>query len=82
MRLALPRPLSAEPSEPRTPSAPARRPAVARATTELRPRLCRRLIGKMTADGSEVPGREGQAIEAGTILYKVLWDGFPPEIAT
>ena len=36
----------------------------------------------MTADGSEVPGREGQAIEAGTILYKVLWEGFPPEIAT
>ncbi len=36
----------------------------------------------MIADGSEVPGREGQTIKAGTILYKVLWEGFPPEIAT
>ena len=34
----------------------------------------------MVADGGEVPGR--QNIAAGTVLYKVLWDGFPPEIAT
>eukprot|EP00966_Prymnesium_polylepis_P077184 1788044-Prymnesium_polylepis.1 len=38
-----------------------------------------KLIGKMVAEG-EVPGR--QNIEAGTVLYKVLWVGFPPEIAT
>jgi hypothetical protein len=41
-----------------------------------------RLIGKMVTDGGEVPGREGEAIPAGTVLYKVLWVGFPPEIAT
>lgn len=43
-----------------------------------------RLIGKMVADGkNEVPGHEGQEIHpAGTILYKVLWQGFPPEVAT
>ena len=41
-----------------------------------------RLIGKMVADGGEVPGREGEKIAAGTVLYKVLWEGFPPEIAT
>ena len=43
-----------------------------------------RLIGgKMVADGGEVPGREGQErLEAGTVLYKVLWEGFPPEVAT
>jgi len=40
------------------------------------------LIGKMVADGTDVPGREGEAIEAGTVLYKVLWEGFPPECAT
>ena len=42
-----------------------------------------RLIGKMVlvADGvTEVPGRTN--VKAGTILYKVLWEGFPPEIAT
>ena len=39
-----------------------------------------RLIGKMVADGGEVPGRTGVA--AGTVLYKVLWKGFPPDIAT
>jgi len=38
------------------------------------------LIGKMVADGGEVPGRTG--VPAGTVLYKVLWEGFPPEIAT
>ena len=27
-----------------------------------------------------MPGRTN--IKAGTVLYKVLWDGFPPEIAT
>jgi len=41
-----------------------------------------RLIGKMVANGTDVPGREGEAIPAGTVLYKVLWAGFPPEIAT
>ena len=30
-----------------------------------------RLIGKMVADGGEVPGREGTKIPAGTVLYKV-----------
>ena len=35
----------------------------------------------MVADGvSEVPGRKN--VKAGTVLYKVLWEGFPPEIAT
>ena len=36
----------------------------------------------MVADGGEVPGREGEKIPTGTVLYKVLWEGFPPEIAT
>ena len=40
------------------------------------------LIGKMVADGTDVPGREGEAIKVGTVLYKVLWKGFPPEVAT
>ena len=45
--------------------------------------FARRLIGKMVADGSVVPGHEGQEVhEAGTVLYKVLWQGFPPEVAT
>ena len=45
--------------------------------------FARRLIGKMVADGSVVPGHEGQEIhKAGTVLYKVLWQGFPPEVAT
>ena len=39
-----------------------------------------RLIGKMVADGGDVPGREGEKVPAGTVLYKVLWEGFPPEI--
>ena len=38
-----------------------------------------KLIGKMVAEG-EVPGREN--VKAGTVLYKVLWKGYPPEIAT
>ena len=38
-----------------------------------------KLIGKMVAEGA-VEGREG--VEAGTVLYKVLWKGYPPEIAT
>ena len=29
-----------------------------------------------------MPGREGEEIAAGTVLYKVLWEGWPPEIAT
>ena len=42
-----------------------------------------RLIGKMVADGeTPVPGREGEAIKAGTVLYRVLWEGWPPELAT
>ena len=36
-----------------------------------------RLIGKMVADGGDVPGREGEEIAAGTVLYKVLWEGWP-----
>ena len=39
-----------------------------------------RLIDRMVADGGEVPGRTG--VKAGTVLYKVLWDGWPEEIAT
>ena len=40
-----------------------------------------KLIGKMAAVGpSSVPGRLG--IKAGTVLYKVLRCGYPPEIAT
>ena len=40
-----------------------------------------RLIGRMVADGSTpVPGRTG--IEPGTVLYKVLWEGWPEELAT
>ena len=38
-----------------------------------------KLIGKMEVAG-EVPGRIN--IKAGTILYRVLWEGYPPEIAT
>ena len=38
-----------------------------------------KLIGKMVAVG-EVPGRTN--IKAGTVLYKVLWKGYPPKIAT
>ena len=39
-----------------------------------------RLIGRMVADGGDVPGRSN--VPAGTVLYKVLWDGWPEEIAT
>ena len=39
-----------------------------------------RLIGKLVADGGEVPVRTG--IPKGTVLYKVLWQDFPPESAT
>ena len=38
-----------------------------------------KLLGKMVAEG-EVPGR--QNVKVGTLLYKVLWEGFPPECAT
>lgn len=38
-----------------------------------------KLIGKMVSTG-EVPGRG--SVKAGTVLYKVLWKDFPPEIAT
>ena len=35
----------------------------------------------MVADGTtEVPGRSG--IKPGTVLYKVLWEGWPEELAT
>ena len=38
--------------------------------------IIERLIGRMVADGTtEVPGRAG--IKAGTVLYKVLWEGWP-----
>ena len=38
----------------------------------------------MIADGeTTVPGHEGRAPHPkGTVLYKVQWEGFPPEIAT
>jgi hypothetical protein len=40
-----------------------------------------KLIGKMVADGvTLVPGRTG--VKAGTVLYKVLWAGFPPDMST
>ena len=39
-----------------------------------------RLIGKLVADGGEVPGRTG--IPVGTVLYKVRWEDFSPETAT
>ena len=43
--------------------------------------IIERLIGKMVADGTTVvPGRAG--IKAGTVLYKVLWEGWPEELAT
>ena len=43
--------------------------------------IIERLLDKMVADGStEVPGRAG--IKAGTVLYKVLWEGWPEELAT
>jgi len=43
--------------------------------------IIERLIGKMVADGvTPVPGRSN--VQAGTVLYKCLWEGFPPEIAT
>ena len=35
----------------------------------------------MVADGvTEVPGRTN--VKAGTVLYKVLWEGWPEELAT
>ena len=43
--------------------------------------IIERLLDKMVANGStEVPGRAG--IKAGTVLYKVLWEGWPEELAT
>ncbi|KAL1502948.1 hypothetical protein AB1Y20_011019 [Prymnesium parvum] len=43
--------------------------------------IIERLVGKMVADGkTEVPGRT--SIRAGTVLYKVLWEGWPEELAT
>jgi len=38
------------------------------------------IIGKMIADGGEVEGRG--KVRKGTVLYRVLWEGYPPEIAT
>lgn len=44
--------------------------------------IIERLIGKMVVDGTTpVPGREGK-FAAGTVLYKVLWEGWPEELAT
>jgi hypothetical protein len=41
------------------------------------------LIGKMVVDGeTPMPGREGERIAAGSVLYRVLWKGWPPELAT
>ena len=42
--------------------------------------IIERIIDRMVADGGEVPGRTG--VRAGTVLYKVVWDGWPEEIAT
>ena len=43
--------------------------------------IIERLVGKMVADGqTDVPGRAG--IRAGTVLFKVLWEGWPEELAT
>ena len=43
--------------------------------------IIERLIGKMVADGkAEVPGRG--VLKAGTVLYRVLWEGWPEELAT
>jgi len=43
--------------------------------------IIERLIGKMVVDGSTaVPGRAG--IKAGKVVYKVLWEGWPEELAT
>ena len=40
-----------------------------------------RLLDKMVAAGkTEVPGRWG--VLSGTVLYKVLWEGWPEELAT
>lgn len=41
--------------------------------------VMQKLIGKMVAEG-DVPGRSN--VKKGTVLYKVLWEGFPPEVAT
>jgi hypothetical protein len=32
--------------------------------------------------GRGMPGRGEDDIKPGEVLYKVLWEGFPPEIAT
>ena len=43
--------------------------------------IIERLIGRMVADGTtDVPGRG--RMKAGTVLYKVLWEGWPEELAT
>ena len=43
--------------------------------------IIERLVDRMVADGStDVPGRG--RIKAGTVLYKVLWEGWPEELAT
>jgi hypothetical protein len=35
----------------------------------------------MASEG-EVPGRSTCSVKAGAVLYKVLWKGYPSEIAT
>ena len=44
--------------------------------------IIERLLDRMVADGATtvVPGRAG--MKAGTVLYKVLWEGWPEELAT
>ena len=32
--------------------------------------------------GGGITSLSGEKVPAGTVLYKVLWEGFPPEIAT
>jgi hypothetical protein len=50
--------------------------------------IIERIIGKMVAEegveipGRGMPGRGEDDIKPGEVLYKVLWEGFPPEIAT
>ena len=48
--------------------------------------IIERLIGRMVADGkSEVPGRgvlKGQGGHGALQLYRVLWEGWPEELAT
>ena len=42
-----------------------------------------RLTGRMVADGkTPIPGRDCHRIKPGTVLYRVLWEGWPEELST